>query len=341
MSFGNLLVFERAEKVEFCASCHLTMQVYVDDMVDPESESLAAVHYKNRYIPSKQCYDCHTSYGMFGTVEAKMAGTIDTYKYYTGIYTFPIKMRHPYSNGDCLKCHAESVKWKGQEMHVENREGLFADEMSCLECHDPMGHPAHIPPGAGGVDHGDGEPGREEVRRRPHRHTTVADRRPGALPGCVVARHAVPAEHHRVGRCLSLPACRQSWVGVSILILIGVAILSFRQRHRLFNVQNYGPGEVVFRQGDIGDSVYFIRSGEVEVVREDGPELAVLAKLPAGHYFGEMALLSNEPRNATIRTTAETELAALGKHNFLTMLSILPSTEENILKTIQKRAMER
>ena len=78
VSFGNLLVFERAEKVEFCASCHLTMQVYVDDMVDPESESLAAVHYKNRYIPSKQCYDCHTSYGMFGTVEAKMAGTIDT-----------------------------------------------------------------------------------------------------------------------------------------------------------------------------------------------------------------------------------------------------------------------
>ena len=146
VSFGNLLVFERAEKVEFCASCHLTMQVYVDDMVDPESESLAAVHYKNRYIPSKQCYDCHTSYGMFGTVEAKMAGTIDTYKYYTGTYTFPIKMRHPYSNGDCLKCHAESVKWKGQEMHVENREGLFADEMSCLECHDPMGHPAHILP---------------------------------------------------------------------------------------------------------------------------------------------------------------------------------------------------
>ena len=48
------------------------MQVYVDDMLDSESESLAAVHYKNRYIPSNQCYDCHTSYGMFGTVEAKM-----------------------------------------------------------------------------------------------------------------------------------------------------------------------------------------------------------------------------------------------------------------------------
>ena len=152
VSFGNLLVFERAEKVEFCASCHLTMQVYVDDMLDSESESLAAVHYKNRYIPSNQCYDCHTSYGMFGTVEAKMAGMIDTYKYYTKTYTLPIAMRHPYPNGDCLKCHAESAKWGEQEMHVENKEGLFADETSCMECHDPMGHPAHTLPEVAGAE---------------------------------------------------------------------------------------------------------------------------------------------------------------------------------------------
>ena len=155
VSFGNLLVFEKAEKVEFCASCHLTMQVYVDDMINPESESLAAVHYKNRYIPSNQCYDCHTSYGMFGTVEAKMDGIIDTYKYYTETYSLPIEMRHPYPNGDCLKCHAESVKWGEQEMHVESKEALFADEMSCMECHDPMGHPAHALPepiGAGATE---------------------------------------------------------------------------------------------------------------------------------------------------------------------------------------------
>ncbi len=69
---GTLLVFDRAERVEFCASCHLTMQTFVDDMRDPKSESLAAVHFKNKYIPDNQCYVCHTSYGMFGTVEAKI-----------------------------------------------------------------------------------------------------------------------------------------------------------------------------------------------------------------------------------------------------------------------------
>ena len=146
VSLGNLLVFEKAEKVEFCASCHVTMQVYVDDMVDRESESLAAVHYQNQYIPSNQCYECHTSYGMFGTLEAKMAGVIDTYKYYTNTYTLPIQMRHPYSNGDCLKCHARSMKWEAQELHVENKEALFTDEVSCMDCHGPMGHPAHVFP---------------------------------------------------------------------------------------------------------------------------------------------------------------------------------------------------
>ena len=129
-------------------------------------------------------------------------------------------------------------------------------------------------------------------------------------------------------------------VGVAVLILVGVAILIFRRRHHLFEVRTYLPGEVIFRQGDPGDSVYFIRKGEVEVVREDGSNSEVIANLTVGQHFGEMALLSNEPRNATIRTKTATELAALGKWNFVTMLSILPSTEEDILKTMQERAMD-
>ena len=144
--FGTILVFERAEQVEFCASCHLTMQVYVDDMKDLDSGSMAAVHYKNRYIPSNQCYDCHTSYGMHGTVQAKMASMIDVYKYYTGTYQLPIQMRHPYPNNDCLKCHAEAIQWAEQELHMENKEALFSGEISCMDCHGPMGNPAHVLP---------------------------------------------------------------------------------------------------------------------------------------------------------------------------------------------------
>ncbi len=145
--FGTILVFDKAERVEFCQSCHLTMNVFVQDMHNPKSNSLAAVHFKNLYIPDNQCYVCHTSYGMFGTVEAKESGMYDVYKYYTGIFLHgghfaKAKMRSPYPNHDCLKCHAQSAKWLGHEEHQTVKEQLFKDEMKCLDCHGSE-HPAH------------------------------------------------------------------------------------------------------------------------------------------------------------------------------------------------------
>ena len=65
---------------------------------------------------------------------------------------------------------------------------------------------------------------------------------------------------------------------------------------------------------------------------------AVVARLSAGQYFGEMALLSRSPRNATIRAVTATRLAVLGKENFLTMLRTIPAVHEDIMLTIQKRA---
>jgi len=144
ISSGMLLVFERAKRVEFCGSCHRVMKPYVDDMKNPTSEGMAAIHYKDQYIESNQCYECHTSYGLFGTLEAKMAGTIDTYRYYSRTYKLPIKMRHPYPNGDCLKCHAQSAKWLSQEAHTAAgvKESLFSGQISCMDCHGAE-HPAH------------------------------------------------------------------------------------------------------------------------------------------------------------------------------------------------------
>ncbi len=137
---GTVLVFERAEKVEFCQSCHLTMNSFVVDMKNPKSDSLAALHFKNRYIPDNQCYVCHTSYGIFGTVQAKREGMHDVWVYFTRSFKLPIKIRHPYPNTDCLKCHAQSVKWLG--VHDDFKAGLFSGESSCLDCHG-QDHPAH------------------------------------------------------------------------------------------------------------------------------------------------------------------------------------------------------
>jgi CRP/FNR family transcriptional regulator, cyclic AMP receptor protein len=125
-------------------------------------------------------------------------------------------------------------------------------------------------------------------------------------------------------------------VGTAILIFAGVAIYRFRASHHLFQIETYKPGEVVFHQGEVGECAYFIHHGEVEVVKDD----VVVATLSKDHYFGEMALLSSAPRNATIRVSKEVQVAVLGKQNFLRLLNVLPATKEDILKTVQTRAMQ-
>ena len=137
VSTGMLLVFPRAERVEFCGSCHLALGPYVADMVDEENGGLAAVHYRYQYIASDQCYECHTSYGLFGTFAAKVSGVGQVLRYYTGAYESPLVLREPYSNADCLKCHAQSVKWLSRGEHTMEgiRQALYADEVSCMDCH--------------------------------------------------------------------------------------------------------------------------------------------------------------------------------------------------------------
>jgi cytochrome c-type protein NapC len=58
---------QESMSVEACGSCHV-MESHVADLHAPKSDSLAAVHFKNRYIQGDQCYTCHSDYGMFGTV---------------------------------------------------------------------------------------------------------------------------------------------------------------------------------------------------------------------------------------------------------------------------------
>ena len=91
-------------KVEACGECHV-MAGHVADLRNPKSDSLAAVHYKNRYIQENQCYTCHSDYGMSGTMSAKLTGLGHVYYNVTGNYEKPIKIRHPYSNVRCLSCH--------------------------------------------------------------------------------------------------------------------------------------------------------------------------------------------------------------------------------------------
>lgn len=123
----------------------------------------------------------------------------------------------------------------------------------------------------------------------------------------------------------------------AIVIFLWTVIFEFRQAHRLFSIECYPEDTTIFRQGDTGDCAYFIRKGEVAVVDEESS--SPVSTLAAGEYFGEIALVTNQPRTATVRTVSPVEVAVLGKENFLNVMRLLPTSEEEILHTIQKRVM--
>ena len=83
--------------------------------------------------------------------------------------------------------------------------------------------------------------------------------------------------------------------------------------------RRYSGGQVVFEEGELGDSLYVIASGEVEVLRRDASgEQKVIAVLGPPEFFGEMSLIDKEYRSATVRARADAELLHLTAENLTT-----------------------
>jgi NADH:quinone reductase (non-electrogenic) len=89
--------------------------------------------------------------------------------------------------------------------------------------------------------------------------------------------------------------------------------------------QHFEPGENIFRQGDLGDGVYAIEKGECRVFREHEDQQELIATLDCGQYFGEMALLSDTTRNATIRACTPTDVLIIPKAEFSKLRRSVPA----------------
>src|SRR5207237_604761 len=87
---------------------------------------------------------------------------------------------------------------------------------------------------------------------------------------------------------------------------------------------HYEPGDVVFHQGDLGDSLYIILDGEAEVVIENHGEEKVVARLMPGEQFGEMALLNMQTRSATVRCVKAMNALAVPKADLTALAANLP-----------------
>jgi CRP-like cAMP-binding protein len=101
----------------------------------------------------------------------------------------------------------------------------------------------------------------------------------------------------------------------------------------------FGPGDVLFRQGEDGDRLFVVKSGVLEVVTvpTDGTEPVVVAYLGTGEVIGELALLTGSPRSATVRSPERAEVFAVDKSVFLDLMDLLPAFSRNLCVLLARR----
>ena len=96
-------------------------------------------------------------------------------------------------------------------------------------------------------------------------------------------------------------------------------------------------GEAVIREGTMGDKMYIVVSGELEVKKDGGPRLAVLGEK---QVFGDMALLDDEPRSASVVAIGEVHLLSLQRSNLERILRRYASISFNMMRILSHRLRE-
>ena len=103
-------------------------------------------------------------------------------------------------------------------------------------------------------------------------------------------------------------------------------------------VRNLAAGDVLFREGEVGDFAYQVVKGKIEVCKFNGDEYVTLAMLEKGALFGEMALIDKQPRSAMARATVETTVKEIDQNALLGYLKNSPQTAFNMMQQLASYA---
>jgi hypothetical protein len=149
-AFGTLHMLEGSKQAEFCGSCHV-MTPIVQSMRSNDG-SLAAVHFGRGLVRHDHaCFTCHSGYGIWGGVDAKMAGMMHMVRSATGWYNLPIKNNGPFDIDSCLGCHALASSFRAVEAHQDPdlQKQLASRELGCTGICHPAAHPEESLRGGG------------------------------------------------------------------------------------------------------------------------------------------------------------------------------------------------
>lgn len=102
----------------------------------------------------------------------------------------------------------------------------------------------------------------------------------------------------------------------------------------------YENGEILVRQGDVGDAMFVIQEGEVEIVVERDGRETVVGFAHAGDMLGEMAIFLHERRSATVRAKGQVRALTVDKKNFLRRINEDPSIAFRLVETMSRRVRD-
>ena len=102
-------------------------------------------------------------------------------------------------------------------------------------------------------------------------------------------------------------------------------------------LEKHPAAAVIIRQGDPGDKFYLIGEGTVDVIVDNGTQSRKVAELGKGDFFGEAALLTGDPRNASVIARTDVQVYALGNDDFQAVLKASSTFEEELRKALFER----
>ena len=149
-ALASLHMLEGSKDVSFCGSCHVMTPIM--NSLNANDGSLASIHYTRGLVPHEQaCFTCHSGYGIWGGVHAKMDGVMHMVRTVTGWYTLPIALNGPFDIDSCLGCHASATSFRAVEAHQDPdlQKQLLAREISCTGTCHPAAHPESALTGGG------------------------------------------------------------------------------------------------------------------------------------------------------------------------------------------------
>src|SRR6266481_1808718 len=108
----------------------------------------------------------------------------------------------------------------------------------------------------------------------------------------------------------------------------------------MITARQYGAGEVIFLENDIGETAYVIERGRVEVLKRLDGKNVHIAYIGQGEPFGEMSMIDEKPRSATVVAVEKTTVRELHRDEFLQTLQSQPDVAISLLKILFERLRE-